>query len=77
MVYYCIFNKIIKTKKLTKKECTWALIRSIFADRSITMKLLGIINDKYKVDSIKNMAGQKRGNPSTKFNITSFEQNMP
>ena len=41
------------------------------------MKLLGFINDTYKVDSIKNMTRQKRGTSSTKFNNTGFEQNMP
>ena len=52
------------------------IIRSIFSDSYITMKLLGFINDTYKVDSIKIMARQKRGASSTKFNITGFEQNM-
>ena len=41
------------------------------------MKLLGFINNTYKLDSIKNMTKQKRGTSSTKFNITGFEQNMP
>ena len=41
------------------------------------MKLLGFINDTYKVDSIKNMIIQKRSALSKKFNITGFEQNMP
>ena len=41
------------------------------------MKLLGFINDTYKVDSIKNMTRKKRGTSSTKFNITGFGQNMP
>ena len=54
-----------------------ALIRFIFPVNSITMKLLGFINDTYKVDSIKNLTRQKRGTSSTKFNNTDFEQNMP
>ena len=40
------------------------------------MKLLGFLNDTYKVDSIKNMTRQKWGVSSTNFNITGFEQNM-
>ena len=32
------------------------------------------INDTYKVDSIKNMARQKRGASFTNFNITVFEK---
>ena len=36
-----------------------------------------VINDTYKVDSIKNMKRQERGTSSTKFNILGFEQNMP
>ena len=43
----------------------------------MTIKLLGFNNDTYKVDSLKNMARQKGGTFSTKFNITGFEQNMP
>ena len=49
----------------------------IFPDSSITVTLLGFINDIYKVDSITNMARQTRGTSSTKFNITGFEQNTP
>ena len=41
------------------------------------MKLLGFINDTYKVGSIKNMTRKKRVTSSTKFNITGFGQNMP
>ena len=41
------------------------------------MKLLGFINDTYKVGSIKNMKRQERGTSSIKLNITGFEQNMP
>ena len=41
------------------------------------MKLLGFINDMYKVDGIKNMTRLERGTSSTKLNITGFEQNMP
>ena len=33
--------------------------------------------DKIKVDSIKNIARQKRGISSTKFNITDFQMNIP
>ena len=33
--------------------------------------------DKIKVDSIKNIARQKRGISSTKFNITDFQKNIP
>ena len=40
------------------------------------MKLLGFINDTYKVGSIENMTRQKRGTSSTKFSNTGFEQNM-
>ena len=69
------FNKMLKTKKTYEKWIS-ALIRFIFPDSSITMKLLGFINDTYKVDSIKNMTRQKRGTSSTKFNNTGFEQNM-
>ena len=53
------------------------IIRSIFPDSFITMKLLRFINYTYKIDSIKNMARQKRGTSSAKVNITGFEQNMP
>ena len=49
----------------------------MFPDSSITMKLLGFINDMYKVDSIKNMRRQERGTSSTEFSIPGFEQNMP
>ena len=52
-------------------------IRSIFPDSSINMKLVGFINDTYKVDSIKNMSRQNREISSSKFKITDFEQNMP
>ena len=69
------FNKMLKTKKTYEKWIS-ALIRFIFPDSSITMKLLGFINDTYKVDSIENMTRQKRGTSSTKFNNTGFEQNM-
>ena len=55
-----------ETKK-TFKECIWVLISSI---------LLDFIIDTYKVDSIKNMARQKQGISSTKFNITGFEQKV-
>ena len=41
------------------------------------MKLLGFINDTYKVDFTKNMTKQKRDTSSTKFNITGFEENIP
>ena len=41
------------------------------------MKLLGFINDMYKIDSIKNMTRQRRYTSLTKFSITGFEQNMP
>ena len=41
------------------------------------MKLLGFINDACKVDSIKNMARQKRVTSFTKFSIIGFEQSMP
>ena len=41
------------------------------------MKLLGFINDTYKVDSITNMTRQERGTSSTKFNVICFEKNMP
>ena len=53
------------------------IIRSIFPDSFITMKLLRFINYTYKIDSIKNMARQKRGTSPAKVNITGFEQNMP
>ena len=66
---------MLKPKK-TYKEWISALIRFIFPDSSITMKLLGVINGSYKVDSVKNMTRQKRGTSSTKFNIKGFEQNM-
>ena len=33
--------------------------------------------NKIKVDSIKNIARQKRGISSTKFNITGFQKNIP
>ena len=72
------FNKVLKTKKTYEKWIS-ALIRFIFhihIDSSITMKLLGVINDKYNVDSIKNTRRQKRGTSSTKFNNTGFEQKM-
>ena len=36
------------------------------------MKLLGFINETYKVDSIKNMTRQKQGTSSTNFNITEY-----
>ena len=51
--------------------------RSTFPDSSITMKLLGFINNTCKVYSTENMARQKRGASSNKFNITGFEQDMP
>ena len=70
------FISCLKLKK-TYKEWIAALISFIFPDSSKTIKLLGFINDTYKVDSIKNMARQERGTSSTKFNITGFEQNMP
>ena len=43
-----------------KPKMDWisALIRFIFPVSSITMKLLGFINDTYKVDGIKNMTRQ-------------------
>ena len=41
------------------------------------MKLLGLINDTYKVDFIKNMTKQKQGTSFTNFNITGFEHNIP
>ena len=41
----------------------------------ITMKLLGLINDTYKLYYI--ILRQKRGTSSTMFNVTGFEQNMP
>lgn len=41
----------------------------------ITMKLLGLINDTYKLYYI--ILRQKRGTSSTMINITGFEQNMP
>ena len=66
---------MLKTKK-TYEKWILALIRSIFPESSITMKLLGFINDKYNVDGIKNTRRQKRGTSSTKFNNTGFEQNM-
>ena len=53
------------------------IIRSIFPDSFITMKLLMFIHYTYEIDSIKNMATQKRGTSSAKFNITGFEQNIP
>ena len=52
------------------------MIRFIFPDSAIIMKLLGFINDMYQIDSIKNMTRQKRFTVSTKFNITGSEQNM-
>ena len=59
---------MIETKKTYKKQIL-ALIRFVFPDSSIIMKLLGFINDKYHVDSIKIMARQKGGTSSN----TSFE----
>ena len=44
------------------------LIQTWFLD----MKLLGFINETYKVDSIKNMTRQKQGTSSTNFNITEY-----
>ena len=55
------FNKLLKTKWIT------ALIRFIFPDSSVTMRLLGLINDTYKVGSIKNMTRQKHDTFSTKL----------
>ena len=49
----------------------------IFPDSTITMKLLGFINNTYKVDGIKNMTRLEGGTSSTKLNITGFEQNIP
>ena len=52
------------------------MIRLIFPDSSITMKLSGLIDDTYNVDSIKNMTRQKRCTSSAKFNFTVLEKNM-
>ena len=70
------FISCLKPKKTFKGKIS-ALISFIFPDSSITIKLLGFINDTYKVDSINNITRQERGMSSTKFSITSFEQNMP
>ena len=70
------FISCLKPKK-TYKEWISVLISFTFLDGSITMKLLGFINDTYKVDNIENITRQERGTSSTKFNITGFEQNMP
>ena len=59
------------------KEWISALIRFIFPDTSTTIKLLGFINNTYKVDITKNMTGQKRGTSFAKFHNAGFEQNMP
>ena len=40
-------------------------------------KLLGFTNDMFKEGRIKNMARQKRGTSSTKFNNIGFEPNIP
>ena len=69
------FISCLKPKK-TYKEWISALIRFIFPDSSITMKLFAFINDTYKADSMKNITRQERGTSSTKFNIPRFEQNM-
>ena len=68
--------RCLKPKK-DYKEWISALIGLIFPDCSITMKLLGFINDTYKVGSIKNIPRQKRSTSSTKFEIAGFEKNMP
>ena len=62
---------MIETKKTYKKQIL-ALIRFVFPDSFIIMKLLGFINDKCHGDSIKIMARQKGGTSSN----TGFEQNM-
>ena len=69
------FISCLKPKK-TYKEWISALIRFIFPDSSITMKLFAFINDTYKADSMKNITRQERGTSSTKFNIPGSEQNM-
>ena len=70
------FISCLKPKK-TNKEWISALIIFIFPDSSITIKLLGFINETYNLDSIKNITRQERGTSSTNFKITGFEQNMP
>ena len=70
-------HKLRKTKKTYKEWISALTSFIIFPDSTITMKLLGFINDMYKVDGIKNMTRLERGTSSTKLNITGFEQNMP
>ena len=65
----------LKPKK-TYKEWISALIRFIFPDSPITMKLLRFIKDSYKADSIKNMTSKKRITSSTKFNTAGFEKSI-
>ena len=64
-------------KPKSYKEWISALTRFIFPESSITLKLLGLTNDTYKVKSIKNMPKQKLVTTYTKFNITGFEQSIP
>ena len=70
-----VLIRCLKPKNLLRKDFGTDHVQ--FPDSSITMKLLGFINDTYKVDSIENMRRQKRGISSTKLNNTGFEQNMP
>ena len=67
---------MLKTKKKTYKEWISALIKFIFPDSPVTMKLLRFINDSYKADSTKNMTRQKRITPSTKFNAAGFQKSI-
>ena len=70
-----VLIRCLKPKNLLRKDFGTDHVQ--FPDSSTTMKLLGFINDTYKVDSIENMTRQKQGTSCIKFNNTGFEQNMP